>query len=177
MSEKRPYQQSKSARSATGGEAVSGGSTSAGAVPLGPPATLRPLDYGESVPAVVADLPQLDSGEPAVDPWLVPVASVGPRVVGEVMQFEDGDPTAGGGVAVEGHVTDGGTNRYTRQGVRCERCGGSGRYLAQPGLSLRCRCPAGELDARATAAEKFPGSDPEMDSLRADAALAAMEGP
>jgi len=59
----------------------------------------------------------------------------------------------------------------------CERCGGVGRYLAGPGVSLRCRCEAGELDARATAAEKFPGSDPEMDDLRADAAWAAMEGP
>lgn len=154
---------------------MSSGPASTGAVPLGTPATLGPLDHGQGLPAVVADLPQLDGGEPTVDPWLVQVAAVGAGAVGEVVQFEDGDPTAGGGVAVEGHVTDGGTNRYTRQGARCERCGGSGRYMKEPGLSLRCKCPAGELDARISAAEKFPGSDPEIDAMRADAAWEAMQ--
>lgn len=100
-----------------GSAAVGGSPAGTGAVPPLAPAALGPLNGRQSVAAVVADLPQLDGGEAGAVDGLVPVAAVGAAVVGEVVQFQDGDPAAGTGVAGEGHVTNGDSQTSHRQEV------------------------------------------------------------
>lgn len=86
------------------------------AVPLSPTTALRTVDGRERLAAVVADLPKLDGSKASVICGLVPVAAIRAAVVSEVVQFQHRGPAAGAGVAGEGHVTNGGPNRYACQG-------------------------------------------------------------
>jgi hypothetical protein len=104
-------------RSDPAGGAVCSSTAGAGAVAPGPAATLRTGDDRHGLAAPVADAPQLDGGEVRRSDRKVCVTAIRAGAVAEVVQLEDRNPSAGGCVAAEGHVTDGGIQASHRQGV------------------------------------------------------------